>query len=255
MTPKRVTLADIGAPVAASVPRVSIAASMPAHHAAFHALTPEQRDAHVAPIRDALESLSRQTAPMRATLTALAAQTQRAFPDGITDGMRAITAEIEKAETIQAAILVATPKDRRPYMRHVLRNLLKPLPISDAVAALSALHDYLTADIFGRLFPQGRAWGMAWVLASVIRGKSVDLRVALSVTTDTTRLGTQSLTRTPEIVPPQRTYRERRERYRRRPAPSLSNRLAPHGPPRAFAAWSVALPAPARLVTHNLGPP
>lgn len=245
MTSKRVTLADIAAP-------------MPAHHAAFHALTPEQRDAHVAPIRDALESVARQTAPIRATLNAWAEQTarlQRAIPAGFADEMRAVTAEIEKAETVQAAILAATPKDRRPYMRRVLRDLLASLPIRDAVAALSALHDYLTADIFSRLFPQGRAWGLAWVLARVIRGESVKILDALSVTADTTRLGTQHRAQTPETVPPQRTYRERRERYRRRPAPCLSNRLAAHAPPGAFAAWSRAMTAPTWLVTHNVGPP
>lgn len=53
---------------------------------------------------------------------------------------------------------------------------------------------------------------------------------------------------------PRRTYESRRQRLRK-PAPCLPNRLAAHAPPSASVARSRAMTAPARLVTHNTGPP
>ena len=53
---------------------------------------------------------------------------------------------------------------------------------------------------------------------------------------------------------PRRAYASRRQRLRK-PEPCLPNRLAAHGPPRAFVAWSCATTAPVRPTTHSTGPP
>lgn len=221
---------------------------VPAHTAAFHAMTPAERDALVEPLRNvipairlpALEGAARQAEGIRSTLAAFQAQAariQRAIPPDAIEGMRAWAVTAEKAKVAQAAILAATPIDRRPMVRRVLRELLDPLPVGDAVDALAALHDYLTGDTFARLFPQGRAWGLAWWFARIIRGETVEAADVAPVLHDRRRLvsGRSLRNRGSHFQPTRKRGKpERRERYARRPVP-LSNRLAAHAPPRCGA--------------------
>ncbi len=202
-----------------------------------------------APMRNAMEAFTLQTAPMRNALESVARQTARQTApiremldrfaenqNALKETMRKVVSVVEKAQRVEAAVIAATPLDRRPEMRRVLRSLTRTMPLATVEEALAALHDYLTADTFGRLFPEGRAWGMAWTLSRVMRGESVDIAALPLIALDRNRIApTTNPSATSRTPAPCRTYGERRERYRRRPAHVLSTRIAAHAPPRCRA--------------------
>jgi hypothetical protein len=240
-----------GTPPNGTPPKGVPAEAPPTHRAAFHAMTPAERDALTKPLRSAmqavrlpaLQGVSRQVEGIRSTLAAFQTQTERiqhALPPDTAERLQHLRAwgvTAQKAKAAHAAILAATPIDRRPMVRRVLRDLLDPLAVGDAVDALAALHDYLTGDTFGRLFPEGRAWGLAWVFGRVIRGDVVEVADVALVPLDRRRFASgRSLRNRGRRFqgPKQRGTPKRRERYARRPVP-LSNRLAAHGPPLAGA--------------------
>ena len=198
--------------------------------AAFHALSPAERDRIAATF-----------APMRDAIGALTAGLRRAMPDGA--ALDASVAEF-RAEQMRKRIWAATPIDRRPEVRRLLQSL-DDLPSTDVMRALSDALLFVD-DPFARLFPTGRGWAIAWGFWRTIRGQVVTLTAQL--VSDPRTLRAQAA---PGLAKPGPS--RRREREQRRPL-RLAYRLSANAPPRRNAAPRMR-GASTWPVTYILGPP
>lgn len=201
----------------------------PGYVAAFHAMTPAERD-----------RIAQTFATASASLQNFQAAVHSSGLGKMLAGFSQMGEGLARARQMEAQLLAATPRDRRPEVRRLL-STLQDAPLDAVVETLSEALRFVQ-DPFYRVFPSGRSWAILWSVWEAIHGRA-SLQSLASITDDTAPLA-------PKPAPI--LTRPCTGRPERRPASRLAARVAANAPPKQYAPRSRAVATP---VPELRGPP
>lgn len=206
-----------------------IAHSAP-HRVAFQATTPAER-----------ERIARAFAPITAQARGLQRSLERSGLFASLDTFRQMGESLDRARQMEARLIAATPRDRRPEVRRLLATL-QDAPVEAVVETLSEALRFVD-DPFYRLAPSGRSWAVVWAVWEAMQGRA-PLPTLAGTVEDAAPLAT---------APAVGLGRPCTGRPERRPVSRIASRIAANAPPRRFALrvpCETAAPS-----TEHRGPP
>jgi hypothetical protein len=195
----------------------------PGYAAAFHALTPAERD-----------RIAQAFAPVVANVQNFQAAVRSSGLGTMLAGFSQMGEGLARARRMEAQLIAAAPRDRRPEVRRLLATL-QDAPVAAVVETLSEALRFVQ-DPFYRFAPSGRSWAILWSVWGAIHGRASVPSLA-GITDDAAPLAP---------APAPILTRPCTGRPERRPSSRIAARVAANAPPRQYAPRSraVALPVP-----------
>ena len=188
-----------------------------------------------------MERIVRAFAPITAQAQGFQRSLERSGLAATLDGFRQMGEILDRARRMEARLIAAAPRDRRPEVRRLLATL-HDAP-AEAVAETLAEVMLFVDDPFYRTAPSARSWTVVWAVYEVIHGRAT-LPTLAGVVEDAAPLA---------AAPTIALGRPCTGRPERRPVSRIASRIAANAPPRRFAPrvpCETAAPS-----TEHRGPP
>ena len=215
----------------------------PVIHALYVSHTGPARAAWRSVTPAGMERIVRAFAPITAQAQGFQRSMERSGLAATLDGFRQMGENAARARRMEARLIAAAPRDRRPEVRRLLATL-HDAP-AEAVAETLAEVMLFVDDPFYRTAPSARSWAVVWAVYAAIHGRAT-LPTLAGVVEDA-----GPLTAAPTIA--LNLGRPCTGRPERRPVSRIASRIAANAPPVRFAPrvpCETAAPS-----TEHRGPP
>ena len=197
---------------------------------AFGAMTPAERD-----------RIARAFAPIAVQAQGFQRSLERSGLFATLDGFRQMSESLDRARRMEARLIAATPRDRRPEVRRLMATL-QDAPVEAVAETLSEALRFVD-DPFYRFAPSARSWTVVWAVWEAMHGRPT-LPTLAGVVEDAAPLTT---------APTVGLGRPCTGRPEHRPVSRIASRIAANAPPK-MSAPRVPCEKPA-LATEHRGPP